>query len=163
MDNHSNWLIEQVASKQASELCKQIIEKLPDYFGVPESNKKYIEGVKSCINFVAVNVKDRLNIAGMLSLNFPYPENSSIYWMGINPGFHGQGAGTLLVQAASNYAKNHKVKYMIVETLAPFEADPNYLKTYQFYQKQEFVPLHNFKPAGYEFNMVCMLKDLKED
>ncbi|WP_176695277.1 hypothetical protein [Legionella massiliensis] len=49
---------------------------------------------------------------------------------------------------------------MTVETLAPEESDENYLKTYHFHESQGFKPLFNLKPAGYEWNMVYMLKTL---
>ncbi len=74
--------------------------------------------------------------------------------------YHGQGIGKQLIDTAADYAKKQGTSTMTVETLAPDEADDNYLKTYQFYENIGFKPLFNLKPAGYEWNMVYMVKNL---
>jgi kynurenine formamidase/GNAT superfamily N-acetyltransferase len=152
-----NCTIEQISADDAEELCRQITADLPDYFGLPECNEQYIQGVRSRINFAA---KKKGAFAGLLSLEFPYPTNSNIYWMAVLRHWQGKGIGQRLLEAAVQYARLHGVCTMTVETLAPSEADENYLKTYQFYEKQGFSSLFNLKPADYVWNMVYMAKNL---
>jgi GNAT superfamily N-acetyltransferase len=138
-------------------LCRKLTAALPDYFGLPEINEHYAAGVRTRTNFAAK--MDETHVA-LLSLDFPYPHNSNIYWMAVSPEFHGQGIGKLLVLEACSYANAQSARTMTVETLAPREADANYLKTYKFYESCGFEPLFNLKPQDYEWNMVYMAKKL---
>lgn len=147
--------IEKISSETAEALCRKITADLPEYFGLPECNEQYAVGVLACENFSA---KIDENYVGLLSFYFPYPKNSHIYWMGILREFQGKGIGRLLLQASWNFIKEKGADTMTVETLAPDEADENYLKTYKFYEAQGFEPLFNLKPQNYEWNMVYMIK-----
>ncbi|MBP9694080.1 MAG: GNAT family N-acetyltransferase [Alphaproteobacteria bacterium] len=146
-----------ISSNLASKLCRKITADLPEYFGLPEVNKHYAIGVGTGINFAAKVGNDYI---GLMSIDFPYPENANIYWMGIFKQYHRQSIGKILLSKAFIYAKERGAKTISVETLSPQEADENYLKTYQFYKTLGFSPLFNLKPEGYEWNMVYMLKPL---
>lgn len=152
-----NPKIEIVSPNLAKELHRKITKDLPEYFGLPECNEEYINGIVTRTNFAAKVGEDYV---GLLSLDFPYPNNSNIYWMGVLRSFHNQGIGFSLVQDAVIYARNQKAETMTVETLAPEECDENYSKTYQFYLKAGFSPMFNLKPLNYEWNMVYMVLKL---
>lgn len=151
--------IEQVSADIAESLCKQITEKLPDYFGLPEVNEHYVQGVKTRIN-LAAKMNDQY--VGLISLEFPYSQNTNIYWMAILPGYQARGIGKKLIEAACKLAKAKQAKTLTVETLSPKNSDENYLKTYNFYLKNSFSPLFDLKPQGYEWNMVYMVRSLAE-
>jgi GNAT superfamily N-acetyltransferase len=153
------YKIQPISPEIAETLCRQITTDLPEYFGLPDANEHYALGVQSRVNFAASVGSMHI---GLLSLEFPYPNNSSIYWMSVLRAYQGTGVGHLLIQEAVLYAKKHAAKTMIVETLAPDESDENYLKTYNFYKKSGFSPLMNLKPEGYERNMVYMVMDLDQ-
>jgi ribosomal protein S18 acetylase RimI-like enzyme len=120
-------------------------------------NEHYAIGVRSRINLAARVGEEYV---GLISIDFPYPKNANIYWLGVLREYHRTGVGKLLACEAFKQAKNSGAKTISVETLSPKEADENYLKTYQFYQSLGFAPLFNLKPEGYEWNMVYMLKIL---
>lgn len=151
-------IIEQILPEHAATLCEQIAKDLPEYFGLPECNDHYIKGVRSRINFAAKTAEEMY--VGLLSLDFPYPNTSSIYWMAVFAQWQGKNIGSMLIDKASQYAKKQKASTMTVETLSPQESDENYLETYHFYEKQGFQPLFNLKPEGYIWNMVYMVKYL---
>lgn len=157
MNKTKLFAIEQILPDLAEKLCRTITADLPEYFGLPDCNEHYAIGVRSRVNFA---VKIDGNYAGLLSLDFPYPGNANIYWMGILREHQGKGMGHGLVDQASAYAKIRGAQTMTVETLAPTECDENYLKTYKFYESCGFCPLFNLKPEGYEWNMVYMIRDL---
>ncbi len=96
----------------------------------------------------------------LISIDFPYPNSSNFYWMGVLKRYHRQGIGRMLLAKAMEYAYSHGVHNITVETVAPQECDENYLKTYLFYCANGFRPLFNLKPAGYEWNMVYMHRHL---
>ena len=149
--------IETITPDLAEGLCRKITVDLPEYFGLPEVNEHYAIGVRSRLNLAARVGEEYV---GLISIDFPYPENANIYWMGILQDYHRAGIGKILSYEAFKQAKNRGAKTISVETLSPDEADENYLKTYHFYKSLGFAPLFNLKPQGYEWNMVYMLKSL---
>ena len=148
-----NQSIQLVPADIAEQLCRKITLDLPEYFGLPECNEHYAVGVRTKTNFAISKDND---LVGLLSLDFPYPQNANIYWMGIVKEHQSHGYGGLLIDAAIKHAHHHGAKTMTVETLSPTESDENYLKTYRFYERMEFAPLFNLKPDGYKWNMVYM-------
>lgn len=101
-----NYKIEQISSEITQVLCRQITADLPEYFGLPDCNEHYALGVCSRINFAAITGG---TYVGLLSLDFPYPENSNIYWMGVLRAFQSQGIGYLLIQETVHYARKQGV------------------------------------------------------
>lgn len=147
----------EVSPDKAEELCRTIIADLPEYFGLPECNEAYAVGVRSRVNLAARRDSDYI---GLISLDFPYPNNGNIYWMAVPRADQRQGVGRSLLDAACRLAKDKGANTVTVETLSLQESDENYLKTYQFYQANGFVPLFNVKPQEYEWTMVYMIKNL---
>ena len=151
--------IKAIAPDLAEGLCRKITVDLPEYFGLPEVNEHYAIGVCSRLNLAARVGEEYV---GLISIDFPYPENANIYWMGVLQDYHRAGIGKILSYEAFKQAKNRGAKTISVETLSPEETDENYLKTYNFYRSLGFAPLFNLKPEGYEWNMVYMLKSLDD-
>ena len=149
--------IETITPDLAEGLCRKITVDLPEYFSLPEVNEHYAVGVRSRLNLAACIGEEYV---GLVSISFPYPENSNIYWIGILPQYHRTGVGKILSYEAFKQAKNKGAKTICVETLSPKGADENRLKTYHFYKSLGFAPLFNFKPEGYAWNMVYMIKNL---
>ncbi|MBN9542910.1 MAG: GNAT family N-acetyltransferase [Alphaproteobacteria bacterium] len=147
-----------ISSDVASDLCKRITIQLPEYFGIMEANENYFNGIFQKTNFAA---KYNNEYVGLLSLEFPYSNNSNVYWMGILPNYHNKGIGKKLLQYASKYSLEKGTASITVETLSPNQNDHNYYKTYQFYRSFGFHPLFNIKPLNYEWEMVYMIKILK--
>ncbi|WP_454785075.1 GNAT family N-acetyltransferase [Legionella sp. WA2024007413] len=149
--------IEKITGELAKALCQTITMELPEYFGLPEANEHYAIGVTQRINFAA---KRGDNYIALISIDFPYPNNANIYWMAVRRDFHRQGVGKQLINGACHYAVTQGAKTITVETLSPSKSEANYLKTYRFYQSVGFKALFDLKPAGYEWNMVYMMKQL---
>ena len=88
-----NEKIELISPESAELLCRRITADLPEYFGLPDCNEHYAKGVHSRINFA---LKSGDAYLGLLSLEFPYPENSNIYWMGVLREWQGRGLADCL-------------------------------------------------------------------
>ncbi|WED43059.1 GNAT family N-acetyltransferase [Legionella cardiaca] len=154
-----NYSIEIISTTDAEKLCHKISNDLPEYFGLPDCNEAYAKGVHDCVNFAAMI--DGMNV-GLLSLSFPYPANSNLYWLGVLKAYQGHGIGSILLQKACIYAQKQQAKTMTVETLSSSEKDRNYLKTYRFYENNGFHPLFNQKPQGYTWEMVYLMRALND-
>ena len=150
--------IEKITGELPKTLCQMITMELPEYFGLPEANEHYAIGVTNRINFAA---KKDDNYIALISIDFPYPNNANIYWMGVRSDFQRQGVGRRLIDEACHFALTQGAKTITVETLSPSESEENYLKTYLFYQSAGFKSLFDLKPAGYEWNMAYMMKQLE--
>ena len=116
----------------AAELCRVITANLPEYFGIEESNEQYYAGVKTCTNFA---VKLASNYIGLISINFLYPNNANIYWLGVIKDYQKQGIGKKLIQVATDFVLNKNAQTITVETLAATENDQNYLKKLMIFTK----------------------------
>lgn len=150
-------ILELTDPAEKSAACALLIGNLPDWFGIPEYNARYIAGVAAFNSFTARDVGGA--IIGMLSLRFPFPGNADIYWLGITPAYHRQGIGRALVAAATERAIDHGCATMTVETLGPSREDENYARTRAFYAGVGFSPLFELN-AGTSNPQLYMLKQL---
>jgi ribosomal protein S18 acetylase RimI-like enzyme len=91
---NKNGNIVMLGSEEAEALCIKLTANLPEYFGLAECNLHYTQGVKSRINFAYQLDND---FKGLLSLDFPYPENANIYWMAVKREYHRAGIGQALI------------------------------------------------------------------
>lgn len=150
-----NCQITLVNSTVAEKICREITTDLPEWFGIPEANERYARGMNDRISIIASI--DNQSI-GLITLEFPYPNNANIYWMAVKREFHGKKIGTKLLNAAVIYCCEREFSSITVETLSNKQADVNYLKTYKFYESMGFNPLFDLQPYGTENKMVYMLK-----
>ena len=149
--------IQLISPDLAHILCKKITQDLPQWFGQPEANMHYASGMSTRTSFAAIFEGKHV---GLITLEFPYANNTNIYWMGILKDFHQLGIGKQLLLTAEKYALSKGATSLTVETLSPSENDTNYNRTYNFYLKNGFSPLFDLKPYGPDQAMVYMHKTL---
>lgn len=147
-------LIEPTLSEK---ICRDITSNLPDYFGIPEANERYAKGMLERLSFAAIVDEQYV---GLLTLEFPFTNNANIYWMAVKREYQGKKIGSALMENAVKYCLENGFSSITVETLSSKNADPNYLKTYRFYEKAGFQPLFELYTYGPEFLMVYMQKML---
>lgn len=153
------WAIEKITEPdERRRICAAITETLPDWFGLPEANASYIEGVATKDAFV-VRGNDGTAL-GMLSLRHPYPNNVDIYWMGVRPEHHRKGIGVALFEAALARATELGCETMTVETLSDTDPDPGYARTREYYVAMGFKPMFELRPYGNDNPMLYMVKRL---
>jgi kynurenine formamidase/GNAT superfamily N-acetyltransferase len=152
---NNDLLIHEIDPHLAKKICLSLATDLPEWFGIPEANERYALG---CLERISLAARVNDNYFGMITLEFPYPKNANIYWMAVNKNLHRNKIGTKLIQSAVNYCLERKCHTITVETLSPKHNDPNYLLTYQFYEKCGFKPLFELRPYGPDHSMVYMQK-----
>jgi GNAT superfamily N-acetyltransferase len=144
----------------AEKICREITSTLPEWFGIPEANKRYAQGMLERTSFAAsINGDD----VGLLTLEFPFSNNANVYWMAVKKDHHGKKIGASLIDAAEIYCRNHGYTSLTVETLSPKENDKKYLKTYHFYEEIGFKPIFEMHTYGPDHLMVYMQKDLSKN
>ncbi|MDB6081482.1 MAG: Acyl-CoA N-acyltransferase [Chlamydiia bacterium] len=157
LENVSIVHLEPVLSEQT---CRVISSTLPEWFGIPEANEKYAAGVKERTSFSAVVQGE---CAGMITLDFPFPNVANIYWLAVKKEFHHQGIGTALLKYAESFCLMQKYHSLTVETLSPKQNDSNYLKTYNFYKNLGFQELFELQPYGPDNTMIYLFKKIGFD
>jgi GNAT superfamily N-acetyltransferase len=151
----NNFEIQIIESSLSGTICREIATDLPEYFGIHEANERYAMGVQKRVSFAAAQHEKNI---GLLSLEFPFPNNANIYWMAVLREYQGCGIGTALIKSAEDYARERGCMSVTVETLSPKNADNNYLKTYEFYEKSGYKPLFKLNTYGPDFLMIYMQK-----
>lgn len=150
-----NYTVDLVKPEDAQNYCQILTQYLPEWFGIPEANERYAEGMLSRISIAAICDNQCI---GMVTLEFPYPNNANIFWMAVQKGYQGKQIGTRLIIAAENYARQQGANSLTVETLSPKQGDRNYLKTFRFYEKMGFRPLFEMNTYGPENLLVYLQK-----
>ena len=133
--------VERVADPtRKAAVASEILEGLPEWFGLPESTKEYIEGCRS-LPFWRCERKGRT--VGFLALKETSPYTAEIFVMGVCREFHGAGAGRALVLAAERYAAGHGYEFLQVKTVQKGHY-AQYDSTNAFYERMGFRELECF-------------------
>ncbi|MFN8377028.1 MAG: GNAT family N-acetyltransferase [Anaerolineae bacterium] len=135
-------------------VCAPILRALPQWFGIEEATRHYIESIDTLPTFLAT--EDDAAI-GFLSVQRHYPQSAEIYVMGVLPQAHRQGVGRALLAAAEGWLAGESVRFLQVKTLSPRHPDEGYKKTRAFYAGVGFVPLEEFPTLWGEHNPCLML------
>ena len=119
---------------ERSRLCELILRELPDWFGIEEATRHYIDEVARLPTFAAGD-------AGFLSVKHHTPRAAEVYVMSVRPSRHREGLGSALLAAAEDYLRARDVEYLQVKTLGPSRPDEGYERTRLFYEARGFVAL----------------------
>jgi coenzyme F420-0:L-glutamate ligase/coenzyme F420-1:gamma-L-glutamate ligase len=142
---------------ERSRVAEVVLRDLPDWFGIEEATRKYIEDAATLPTFV---VEPDL---GFLSLKQHTPAAVELYVMGVRRSQHRQGVGRALVEAAESWCRARGIRYLHVKTLGPSRPDPGgYDETRLFYEAMGFVALEELHGLWDEGNPTLVLvKDVR--
>ena len=145
-------LIEVLSEDEKSSICEEVLEALPEWFGIPEAVHDYIEGVKGKPFY---GVYDKGAPVGFVSLKLHNRYTAEIYVMGILESHHRMGAGKRMVQTCEDYCRRHGFEFLTVKTLDESSPDESYRKTRLFYEAMRFRPLEVF-PLLWDEDNPCL-------
>ena len=137
-----------------SELCREILTALPDWFGIEEAVDAYIRDVAGLPTFAAGR-------DGFLSLKQHTEAAAEIYVMGVRPESRRRGLGTALLEAAESFLREREIEFLQVKTLGPSDPSEHYAETRSFYAAHGFRPLEELTAIwGEENPCLIMVKRL---
>lgn len=137
-----------------SELCREVLAALPDWFGIEEAVDAYVRDVAVLQTFAAGR-------DGFLALKQHTEAAAEIYVMGVRPESRGRGLGTALLEAAESFLRAREVEYLQVKTLGPSQPSEHYAETRSFYAARGFRPLEELTAIWGEANpCLIMVKRL---
>lgn len=118
-------------------IAAHILASLPDWFGLPDSTREYIDKSADLPFWAALNGDATL---GFAALKLTSPHCGEIYVMGVLPEYHRSGIGHELYSAAEQRAKELGRSFMQVKTVQ-MGRYPEYDRTNRFYLAMGFKEL----------------------
>lgn len=131
----------QTVEAERGKLCRNILEALPDWFGIPDSIEEYVEHTDKLPMFSIVTDGQAI---GFISVKEHFERSAEVYVMGILPTFHRRGHGRRLIAAAERYARERGLEFLTVKTLSATSSNAAYARTREFYQALGFQALEEF-------------------
>jgi GNAT superfamily N-acetyltransferase len=116
-------------------LLEALTARLPEWFGCEDSNRDYAEQALTLPGWMAA-VDGRA--CGLLLLKRHGVASAEIYWMAVDPAWHGRGIGRALVEAAAQALMAEHRKLLVVCTLGPENPNEHYRRTRLFYERLGF-------------------------
>lgn len=136
-----------------SDIARSILERLPEWFGRPESLVAYVSAA-AVLPMFAARGGDGTAI-GFLSLKEQSAVAVEAFVLGVLPEHHRKGVGRTLFAHAERAVAQHGYRYLTVKTLAANHPDANYAATRHFYEAIGFEPLEVF-PTLWDLGTPCL-------
>ena len=130
---------------ERSRVAEAVLRDLPEWFGIEESTRQYIEDAAT---LPTLAVEPDL---AFLSLKQHTPRAAELYVLGVRREHHRRGLGRALVAEGERWCRARGIRYLQVKTLGPSRPDTGYDATRAFYEAVGFVALeelHDFWSHG---------------
>jgi coenzyme F420-0:L-glutamate ligase/coenzyme F420-1:gamma-L-glutamate ligase len=138
--------------EERSRIAEAVLRDLPDWFGIEEATRKYIEDAATLPTF-AVEPD-----AGFLCVKQHTAQAAEVYVMGVRREEHRRGIGRALVVEAERWCRAQGIRFLQVKTLGPSRPDPGgYDLTREFYDAMGFVRLEELHGLWDEENPTLIL------
>ena len=142
--------IKEIHSKSEKiEISTRILKSLPNWFGIPESTKEYINESSNLPFFTMFNEEDPV---AFISIKENNKYTAEIYVMGVHPNYQRQGIGRALINKAIEFLKEGGYEFLQVKTLDESHPDIYYARTREFYLSLGFKPLESIPELWGEDN-----------
>lgn len=117
---------------------RRILDGLPQWFGMPESNDEYVEKAATLTNVVA---RDGDAVAGICLLLRHNPQAAEIDLIAVPEDRHRQGIGRRILEHVERELAADGVRMLHVKTYGPSGSSIEYERTRAFYEGTGFIPL----------------------
>jgi GNAT superfamily N-acetyltransferase len=125
----------------AGPACAAILRELPTWFGIPESNRDYIDTADTHPGVLATLGDEDVAIT---TVKHHSPYAAEIYLMAVWPACHRRGIGRRMLRVVEARLAADGVEFLQVKTLSAARVDEGYAKTRAFWLASGFRPLEEF-------------------
>ncbi len=132
--------------------AREVLEALPDWFGIPESREAYIRDSRAQPFWA--DLEDGA-VRGFLALKETSPYTAELAVMGVLPAYHRQGIGRALFAAFHQYAREKGYAFLQVKTVQE-GCYASYDQTNAFYRSLGFRELECF-PTLWDRQNPCQI------
>src|SRR5262249_16421202 len=127
-----------VTGRQWPDAVRELLEELPEWFGLESSNAEYVESARRLHTVAAV---DEDAVVGVCLVRDHNPLGSEMELLAVRRDVHRQGVGRLLVEHVERELADRGVKLLQVKTRGPSAPSAEYGRTRKFYEAIGFIPL----------------------
>jgi ribosomal protein S18 acetylase RimI-like enzyme len=140
-------------------ICRDVLDDLPGWFGIPESVDAYVRDVENLPMF-GFTLHDQ--IVGFISLKMHNRFVAEAYLLGVKHAWHRRGLGRMLFEHADKTLRRQGLVYLTVKTVAAERPNEEYAQTRRFYDALGFLPVEVFPTLwGPENPCLLMIKPLE--
>ena len=156
MTSNEITIVSVANTEEKARIVEEILSDLPEWFGLPESTRGYIDQSKELTLFAA---KNRENMIGFITLKETSEDVCEVHCMGIKKEYHRKGVGKKLHYAFEDFAKE---KYEFIQVKTVDEGYYNeYNQTIAFYKSVGFKKMEVFPTLWDEWNpCLIMIKKI---
>jgi GNAT superfamily N-acetyltransferase len=140
----------EVVRRQDPDAVRDLLADLPDWFGIPESNAKFVRDAERLPSYLAVDTDDGSRVVGVVLLAEHFPAARELHFLAVRRDRHRQGIGRALLDAVEKDLRAAGVRIIEVQTLGPSYEDEHYARTREFYTAQGFIPIHELQLVGWD-------------
>ncbi len=159
MEEHIR-ILEVNDGEKKSAYTREVLYKLPQWFGNKQSLEEYAEEVKEYPFYSAVD--DTGKCVGFFSVKIHYQHTGDIFVCGVLPEYQHTGIGKALYRTSEEYFIKSGCKYVIVKTLSDIVDSEPYERTRRFYRSIGFDTLLTLTEMWDEKNpCLIMFKDIR--
>lgn len=134
--------IEEARQGEAPARCEPILRSVPEWFGIEESTRAYIEAAGRLPTWIATVAGSGASgsrvDAGFITIERHFEESADIHCIAVDRRVHGSGVGTALVRAVEEQLARIGVRYLQVKTMGPSTPNAEYAQTLKFYLRCGF-------------------------
>ena len=139
---------EVTTANEKQRITREILEALPDWFGIEESREEYIKRSADLIFHAAY---DNEQPVGFICLKETGKDTAEICVMGVLKEYHRKGVGRVLFEEAKNAAIREGYSFLQVKTVQMGKYD-DYDDTNRFYLSMGFKEFEVFPMLWDEWN-----------
>ena len=166
-----------------SDAAHDILEELPEWFGIDRFTHEYVEAAAKFPNYVAVAAPEVLpvgagpggpmpavgadggeialrDVLGVLLLDQRYPTSAEVHLLAVRRKHHRVGIGRTLLERVEADLRGQGVRLLSVKTLGPSASDPGFDQTRAFYAACGFHPVEEFPDLWADDPCLLMVKAL---
>ena len=146
-----------------SDAAHDILEELPEWFGIDRFTHEYVEAAATFPNYVAVAAPGSRepgrggagpgadggaipaeDMLGVLLVDQRYPTSAEVHLLAVRRKHHRAGIGRTLLERVESDLRAQGVRLLSVKTLGPSAPDPGFDQTRAFYTACGFHPVEEF-------------------
>ncbi len=143
------FVVKEVKDKKEKEgISREVLNDLPEWFGMPESTQEYIADSQDKPFLASFHQGE---VVGFIVLNETSADCADIFVMGVKKKFHRQGAATQLNEEYEKLAKSLGYSYSQVKTVQSGHYE-EYDITNSFYRSVGYKELEVFPTLWDEWN-----------
>ena len=130
-----------VTGEQWPDAAAALLAGLPEWFGIEEANRNYVEEARHLPSVAAVCDEA---VVGIALVRHHFPQTAELELLAVRRDLHRHGIGRRLVERVVSDARAGGKRLLQVKTLGPSMTYEPYERTRAFYESLGFIPLEEF-------------------